>query len=126
MRRPAKKSIAVGVAVCAALASSASAASSARQPTMTERAAITAALPGWLHQYPVGCVSLDMSVSSVDRHFAKVAPQSLNAKHESCVRYASNGFWILKRTTKWRIIFNGSPWPSCAALIPRDLTRCTP
>ena len=124
MRRPSWACIAVGLAALAVLGSSASAAPSARQPTARERAAITAALPPWLRQYPVGCVWLEISVSSTDRRFAKVAPQFLDATREPCVRYASNGFWILKRTTRWKIIFNGSVWPSCSLRIPRDVTRC--
>jgi hypothetical protein len=126
MKAAGRIGIAVGLAACAFLGSSASAASSARQPTLKERAAITAALPQWLRQDPVGCVWLDISVSSIDRRFAKIEPRFLNATHEPCVRYASNGFWILKRTTRWRIIFNGSVWPSCALHVPRDVSRCTP
>ena len=52
MRRPSWACIAVGLAALAVLGSSASAAPSARQPTARERAAITAALPPWLRQYP--------------------------------------------------------------------------
>jgi hypothetical protein len=97
-----------------------------RSPTLKERAAITAALPQWLRAYPVGCVWLDVSVSSMNARFAKVAPQFLNATRQPCGRYASNGFWILRRATKWRIVFNGSVWPPCSLRIPRDLTRCSP
>lgn len=100
--------------------------STVRTPTLKERAAITAALPEWLRRYPVGCVWLDISVSSTNARFARVAPEFLNATQQACVRYASNGIWILRRATKWRIVFNGSAWPSCSLHIPHDLTRCRP
>jgi len=41
-----------------------------------------------------------------------------------CIRYASDGFFILRRTTRWRIIYNGSDPPPCSMSIPRDLIGC--
>jgi hypothetical protein len=41
-----------------------------------------------------------------------------------CIRYASNGFFILKKGPTWKVIYNGSDYPSCALKVPRDLTPC--
>ena len=99
---------------------------SKRAPKLGERAAITKALPASLRNVPVGCVWLDMAVSRSGR-YALVTPVYLNALHLPCLRYASNGDWILKkRLAGWRIIFRGSDPPSCSLGVPRDLTRCRP
>jgi hypothetical protein len=99
---------------------------SKRPPKLGERAAITKALPASLRNVPVGCVWLNMAVSRSGR-YALVSPVYLNALHLPCLRYASNGDWILKkRTAGWRIIFRGSDPPSCLLGVPRDLTRCMP
>jgi hypothetical protein len=92
----------------------------ARQPTLRERAAITEALPTEVQRYPIGCVYLRIAVSTNPR-FAKVVPEVFYPARESCLRYAANGWYILKKTTRWRIIFNGSDQPSCSLRIPRDL-----
>lgn len=97
----------------------------ARQPTLTEREAITAALPADFKRYPVGCVFLRIAVSNND-HYATVTPVILNGLHQPCVKYASNGYWILRKTTRWKIVFEGSVSPSCSLRVPRDLGRCTP
>jgi hypothetical protein len=110
-------------AIACLLGGGAAASTAARKPTLKEREAITAALPAWLRRYPVGCVWLDISVSNNGR-FAKVAPAFLNATRPPCLRYASNGIWILKRSAKWKIIFNGSVLPQCSLHVPGDLTRC--
>lgn len=96
-----------------------------RQPTLTERAAITAALPADFKRYPIGCVYLRTAVSN-DGHYATVTPVILNGLRQPCVKYASNGYWILRKTTRWRIVFEGSAPPRCSLRVPRDLVGCTP
>ena len=97
-----------------------------RPPTLNERAAITRALPASLRNVPAGCVWLDTAVSR-SGVYAKVSPTYLNALHQPCVRYASNGDFILrKRRGVWRIVFHGSDVPLCSLGVPRDLTRCRP
>jgi len=97
-----------------------------RAPKLGERAAITKALPASLRNVPVGCVWLDIAVSR-SGGYAMVTPVYLNALHLPCLRYASNGDWILKkRPAGWRIVFRGSDAPSCSLGVPRDLVRCRP
>jgi hypothetical protein len=97
-----------------------------RAPTVNERAAITKALPASLRSVPAGCVWLDITVSRSGA-FAKVSPVYLNALRQPCVRYASNGDWILrKRLAGWRVVFRGSDAPSCSLRVPRDLSPCRP
>ncbi len=98
-------------------------AGAARQPTFKEREALTAALPAWLRRYPIGCVWLEFSVSNNGR-FAEVGPGFLNARRPPCLKYASNGYWLLKKQTRWRIIFNGSDPPPCSLRVPRELSPC--
>ena len=101
-------------------------AGASRQPTLRERERITSALPSWLKSYPIGCVWLDTTVSNNGR-FAQTAPVFLNALHEPCLKYASNGFWILKKVgARWKIVFNGSDAPPCSLGIPEDIANtCT-
>jgi hypothetical protein len=112
--------------VCITLASAA-AVSAARQPTRTERQAITNALPPSIRSMPVGCVWLDIRVSRNPK-YGYVAPEALStlSPKSKCLRYASNGFFILRKkpTGKWRVIFEGSNWPPCSRRIPRDLVGC--
>jgi hypothetical protein len=97
------------------------AATAARQPTLTERAALTAALPASFQNEPVGCIYLGITVSSTGR-FAKVTPVYLNAQKTPCVKYAANGWWILKKTGgSWKIVFNGSDMPPCSLGVPKDV-----
>jgi len=118
------RSISVVVALTFALVFTASA-PAAREPTFKEREALTAALPPWLQREPVGCVWLDIRVSNNGR-YATAGPVYLNALHLPCLRYAANGFWILKKTTRWKIIYNGSGPSSCSLHVPKDLiTGCT-
>jgi hypothetical protein len=43
------------------------------------------------------------------------------------VKYASNGFFILKKhLARWRIMYRGSDPPACKLHVPRDLSRCIP
>src|ERR1051325_2148548 len=104
-------------AIACLVGGGAAATATARQPSFKEREAITSALPGWLRQDPVGWIWLRISVSNNPR-FAKVAPSFLNATRSPCVRYASDGIWILKRLAKWKIIFNGSDLPRCSFHTP--------
>jgi hypothetical protein len=101
----------------------AGAAQAKRSPQLGEREAITAALPAWMRGEPVGCVWLDVSVSNNGK-FATATPVYLNALKPPCARYAANGYWILKKTTRWRIVYNGSEPPQCSLGVPRDLTPC--
>jgi hypothetical protein len=119
--------LAVAVAVAAALGSGAVPARAARAPTFAEREAITAALPSFIRSVPVECLWLDIRVSSRDRRYAYVGLLFLNTlgRRSRCIRYASNGFFVLKKTRRWTQIFNGSEPPSCSLRIPADLTPCT-
>ena len=116
-------SVVILISVCGAIGLGARSAEAARKPTFKEREALTAALPAWLRRYPIGCVWLEMSVSKNGR-YAKVAPGFLNATRPPCLKYASNGYWILKRLTKWKIIYNGSTDPPCSLRVPRELAPC--
>jgi hypothetical protein len=96
-----------------------------RNPTFKEREGITVALPKWLRRDPVGCVYLQVRVSG-DGRFARVGVGLLNALHDPCVRYASNGpDWILRRNKPgWKVVAytSGSAAPPrCSLGIPRYL-----
>lgn len=95
-------------------------ATAVRMPTLRERAAITGALPQWLQRYPVGCVYLGIRVSSNGR-FARVTPEAFYPAKKPCLAYASNGSYFLRKTSRWKVIFNGSEPPPCALAIPEDL-----
>jgi hypothetical protein len=98
-------------------------AGAARQPSLAEREAVTAALPHWVQDYPVGCVWLEMTIANAGG-YAKVTPVFLNATMAPCVKYASNGYWILKKHAGWRVIYSGSELPACKLRVPRDLSKC--
>jgi len=66
-----------------------------------------------------------MSVSRSGK-YAMVTPSFLNAQRPPCARYASNGYWILRRAPSWKVVWNGSDLPTCSLGIPRDLTPCLP
>jgi hypothetical protein len=101
-------------------------AGAARAPTLKEREALTQALPARFRAYPVGCVWLQATVSG-NGGYALVRPTFLNALRRPCIRYASNGYWILKRGGPWKIVFNGSDPPPCALQVPRELAKhCLP
>jgi hypothetical protein len=107
---------------------SAAPAAAARPPTFKEREAITAALPAFVRNTPVECLWLTIRVSSRNSRFAWVGSLYLNAikPGSRCVRYASNGFFVLKKSPRWRVVFQGSTDPPCSLRIPRDLTSCRP
>jgi hypothetical protein len=94
-------------------------------PSFPEREAVTAALPQGLRAIPAGCVWLDVTVANAGG-YAKVMPVFLNATKAPCMKYASNGFFILKKQARWRIIYSGSDPPGCKLHVPRDLSRCIP
>jgi hypothetical protein len=112
--------IALALVACVAAAVRSASADAARKPTFKEREGVTAALPAWFRRYPVGCVAVDIIVSNNGK-FAQADPIFLNADRQPCLRYASNGVWILKKTKTWKIVFNGSDAPPCSLRIPRDL-----
>ena len=103
------------------------AAASARRPaTPVERAAIVPALPKafrtGIAKAPTGCVTLVARVSANGR-FAEVTPRF--SSRSVCLRYAFDGFFLLRRTTVgWKTIFNGSDEPSCSLGVPRDMIAC--
>src|SRR5205823_14900055 len=117
--------LAAASAVAVAPTSIASGASASRAPTLREREAMTKALPQDVRNTPVECLWLDIRVSRNAR-YALVSGAYLNTSgpNSRCVRYASNGFFILKRIRRWRVIYVGSEPPRCALGVPRDLTPC--
>ena len=100
-------------------------AAAARGPTLLERTAITRAMPLFVRQYPVGCVSLSMIVSR-DGRWARVGADYLiepgYPKSDPCLRYASNGFWILEKFVHWKVVFNGSDAPRCSLGAPKEIS----
>ena len=99
---------------------STAAAATRREPTRSERSAITAALPPLVRADPVGCVWLNITLSRNGR-FAMVVSDVLRATRPPCLKYAGNGFYILKRESRWRIIFTGSVGPPCALGVPKEI-----
>jgi hypothetical protein len=116
-------------AVAAALGALAvaAAAGAGRAPTHEERVAIIRALPADVRAWPVGCVSLSVTVSShpgwakVDADFLIPIP---TAPREPCVKYASNGVWVLRHAKTWKVVYEASELPGCSLGIPRDLLPC--
>jgi len=98
-----------------------------REPTIREREQITEAYPAYVRNAPVECVWMDIRVSFQDARYAAAGAQVLNwqKRGSRCLRYASNGFDVLKKTGRtWRSIFAGSVEPPCSLGIPRDLIGC--
>lgn len=120
-RRLRASGIVAGMAL--AVLGAAGPAGAARPPTLREREALTGALPAFVRHIPVGCVWLDVEVSANGR-YARVDPVFLNAARPPCLQYASNGFWILRRSTRWNVAYSGSDPPPCSLGVPRDLTHC--
>jgi hypothetical protein len=100
-------------------------ASAAREPTRAEREAITAALPQYNRTVPAGCEYLDIKVSSLAKGWAVVVPVWF-VHIKPCLRYAADGYYILRLTGHWRIAFNGSDPPPCSLHAPRDLIKFNP
>ena len=114
--------IAVALVTTAALALPA-AATAARLPTSAERTAIVRALPADFRAVPASCVRLRIRVSTSGR-WARATPFYLNATTLPCSRFASNGFWILERSPRWTIAYEGSDPPPCSLEVPHGLARC--
>jgi hypothetical protein len=98
-----------------------------RAPTLREREQITNWYPAYIRNAPVECVFIVIRISSRDARYALSYPQPLNAlkPHSRCLRYAGNGFYILKRQPgKWRRVYSGSVEPPCSLRVPHDLTAC--
>lgn len=98
-----------------------------REPTLREREQITSWYPAYIRNAPAQCVYIVIHISSQNGRYALTYPQVLNAlePHSGCLRYAANGFHILKRHgARWKSIYAGSVEPPCSLKIPRDLTRC--
>ena len=109
------------VAAAAALSAPALA---AHPPTTAERSAILVALPHDVQEIPVKCVRIVVRVAN-SRTYATATPHFLNATHQPCLKYASNGYWILaKHSGRWKVVFNGSELPRCSLHVPRDLIHC--
>lgn len=98
----------------------------ARQPSLSERKGVTAALPQWVRAYPVGCMWLQISVANAGG-YAKVTPVFLSPGKAPCTKYVvGNGYWIVKKQVRWRVIYEGSELPFCKLHVPHDLSRCIP
>src|SRR4029453_11039317 len=92
----------------------ASVANAARSPTLTERQQLVRALPASVRKAPVECAWLKIRVSD-SRRYALVTPVYLNARNGPCVRYAADGFFILRKAAgRWRVVYVGSDPPPCA------------
>jgi hypothetical protein len=97
----------------------------ARQPTLTEREAITRALPAVYRQARVECLFIEIRISTRDSRYAEVVPQPLNWRAKPACPTGGNGFEIYKRKAgRWRSIYAGSVPPPCSLGVPRDLQPC--
>ena len=125
MTRTAGRLIA-GTVALAAVAAPATA-SARRAPTFNERVAITRALPAELRAYPAGCMQFAVAVSDNGR-FATATPEVLIPRpvpaNDPCLKYAGNGFFVLQKAGRWKVVFVGSDRPPCSLGAPRDLTAC--
>lgn len=116
---------ACAIAVALAIAAVVSAPAAARRaPTVAERAEIRGAMALALSSAPPVCYAAVIYLSTVDRRYAyATARWKPIAK---CLPYASNGYFILRRSTHWRVAFSGSDTPACKqvpARVVRDLLR---
>lgn len=102
-------------------------AAGARAPTLKEREAITKALPRFVRDTPVECIWLNTRVAN-GSSYAIVRPAYLNATASGsrCTRYATNGFYVLRKSTSWKVVYRGSDPPPCSLKVPRDLIGCLP
>ena len=123
------KRTALVLAVLALLvAASATTAGARRAPTFNERVAVIRALPSDLRAYPAGCLQFAVAVSNNGR-FALVTPEVLIPRpapsNDPCLRYAGDGFFVLKKTGAWKVVYVGSDAPACSLGVPSDLLRCS-
>lgn len=99
----------------------------ARRPaTRAERTALVRALPRayrlGIANAPAGCVTFVARISASGR-YAEVTPRF--SSRARCVRYASDGFFLVRRIAKrWTTIYDGSDEPPCSLGVPRDLIAC--
>lgn len=95
-----------------------------RAPTVAERAEIRGATALALSDAPPACYAAVIYVATVDRRYAyATARWKATAK---CLPYASNGYFILRRSTHWRVVFSGSEPPACKKVpgrVVQDLLR---
>jgi hypothetical protein len=98
----------------------------ARQPSLGEREAITRTLPAFFRRAPVECVFVKITVSTRTSHYALVDVQVINwrTKRTGCSKYLHDGFYIVRKTKGWRVVYEGSDPPPCTLRVPRDLTPC--
>ena len=98
-----------------------------RAPTFNERVGLIRALPADLRAHPAGCLRFTVAVSNNGR-FGMVTPEVLMPRpapsNDPCLRYAGDGFFILKKTGAWKVVYLGSDAPACSLRIPSDLARC--
>ena len=108
-------------------AASATSAGARRAPTFNERVAAIRALSADLRAYPAGCLQFEVVMSN-DGRFAMVTPEVLMPRpapsNDPCLRYAGDGFFVLKKTGAWKVVYVGSDAPACSLRIPSDLARC--
>jgi hypothetical protein len=111
--------LAVGAAALALVASA-----NGRAPTLVERTDITRTMPAFVRNLPLGCAWLQISISETNPNWALVVAEYLDEpgaqENDPCVRYASKGYWILKKTVQWKIVFHGSKPPPCTPGWPKD------
>jgi hypothetical protein len=96
------------------------AADARRAPTLPERAEIRGATALALSSAPPACYTAVIYVSTLDRSYAYASARWKTTAR--CLPYASNGYFILRRSTHWRVVFNGSDAPSCRK-VPRRIVQ---
>jgi hypothetical protein len=88
----------------------------ARPPTSSEKTAITAAVLRKLAPIPARCLTVRLSVSTVDHLYALAIPLS------SCPRYATDGWVMLKLSSSgWQVASVGSSPPICTLFSTDDV-----
>jgi hypothetical protein len=92
-----------------------------RPPTHAEREAIVRPLATGIANTPAACLQLNIRVSR-SGEYAFVGREVLNSLPGSrCLIYQSNGFQILRKTERWRIVYSGSDPPPCSLKIPPEV-----
>ena len=129
MRRKLRPMITRLLAAAVALAAVAApaTASARRPPSFNERVAIIRALPADLRAYPAGCLQFAVVVSN-HGGWATATPEVLIPnpvpENDPCLKYAGNGYFVLRKAGRWKVVFVGSDRPACSLGVPRDLTAC--
>jgi hypothetical protein len=92
-----------------------------RHASPSERAAIAPLIlrdDGLTSKSASGCARVSIQISSFSRDYAKAAAV-FDLKEPRCVRFASNGFQLLRRSgDRWKIIYRGSEPPGCKPTVP--------